>query len=174
MTKKVENGAAFHVSTREFPASKRLPALRELFDKSVQLEIDAAPGHAVEMTMHKAPGLRRARMLSPLTARVTRPPQMLVDGEDTVCLMMKTGGHMALTQRRRESVPELGDGVLLVYREPALLQFADTTYLSVRVPLAALATFANDVEDAAGQHSLQYGSAIAVANLCHKSAGSLW
>ncbi|MBN9267807.1 MAG: helix-turn-helix transcriptional regulator [Hyphomicrobium sp.] len=64
--------------------------------------------------------------------------------------MMKTGGHMALTQGRREGVPEIGDGVLLVYREPALLQFVDTTYVSIRVPFSAIAPLAN-VESAAAQ-----------------------
>jgi len=143
--------ASMHFSTRDLAPSKRLPALRELFDRSVQLEIDAEPGHAVEMTVHLAPGLRRARMLSSLTARLTRPAPMLADGEDTVCLMMKTGGHMALTQRQREGVPQVGDGVLLVYREPAVLQFVDTTYLSVRVPFRALSPLASNVEAAAAR-----------------------
>jgi AraC-like DNA-binding protein len=142
--------ASVHFSTRQLPPTKRLPALRDLFDRAVQLQIDAEPGHAVEMTMNMAPGLRRARMLSSLTASLTRPSQMLADGEDTVCLMMKTGGHMALTQSRREAVPQVGDGVLLVYREPALLRFVDATYLSVRVPFTALAALAN-VEVAAAR-----------------------
>ena len=141
---------SLHFSTSALPHSKRLPALRELFDQSIRLEIDAEPGHAVEMEMHVAPGLRRAKMLSSLTARVTRPAPRLADGEDTVCLMMKTGGHMALTQGRREGVPLVGDGVLLVYREPAVLQFVDTTYISVRVPFSAIATLAN-VEAAAAR-----------------------
>jgi hypothetical protein len=47
-------------------------------------------------------------------------------------------------------VPQVGDGVLLVYREPALLQFVDTTYISVRVPFGALA-LANNVEAAAAR-----------------------
>jgi AraC-like DNA-binding protein len=143
-------GASLHFSTRELPHSKRLPALRELFDQSIRMDIDAETGHAVEMEMHIAPGLRRAKMLSSLTARVTRPAQRVADGEDTVCLMMKTGGYMALTQGRREGVPQAGDAVLLVYREPALLQFVDTTYLSVRVPFSALAMLAN-VETAAAR-----------------------
>jgi AraC-like DNA-binding protein len=143
-------GASLHFSTRELPHSKRLPALRELFDQSIRMELDAEAGHAVDMQMHIAPGLRRAQMLSALTARVTRPAKRIADGEDTVCLMLKTGGHMALTQGRREGVPQVGDAVLLVYREPALLQFVDTTYLSVRVPFSALATLAN-VESAAAR-----------------------
>jgi AraC-like DNA-binding protein len=140
--------ASLHFSTRELHPSKRLPALCELFDQSIRMEIDAERGHVVEMQLHIAPGLRRAQMLSSLTARVTRPAQRLADGEDTVCLMIKTGGQMALTQGRRESVPQAGGAVLLVYREPARLQFVDTTYLSVRVPFSALATLAN-VEAAA-------------------------
>jgi AraC-like DNA-binding protein len=143
-------GTALHFSTRELPFSKRLPALRELFDQSIRMELDAEDGHAVEMTMHIEPGLRRAEMVSALTARVARPAPRIADGEDTVCLMMKTGGHMALTQGQREAVPHLGDAVLLVYREPALLQFANATYLSVRVPFGALATLA-DLDGAAAR-----------------------
>jgi AraC-like DNA-binding protein len=151
MDAKKQDFASLHFSTRDLPLSRRVPALRELFDKSVQLEINAAPGLAVEMTMHLTPGLRRAKMLSPLTACLTRPAPMLADGEDTVCLMMKTGGHMALTQGQHEGVPQVGDGVLLVYREPAVLRFVDTTYLSVRVPFGALAPLASDIEAAAAR-----------------------
>lgn len=146
----VAAGGVVRFCTRELPPAQRLPALRDLFDRSVQLEIDAEPGHAVEMTLAMAPGLRRARMLSALTARMNRPTPMLADGEDTVCLMIKTGGHMAVTQGRREGVPQVGDGVLLVYREPAALQFVQASYLSVRVPFGALA-LANNVSAAAAR-----------------------
>ncbi|WP_049823834.1 helix-turn-helix transcriptional regulator [Bradyrhizobium sp. WSM2254] len=141
--------ASLHFSTLGLPPPKRLPALRDLFDQAVRLQIDAEPGHAVEMKMNVAPGLRRAQMLSSFTARLTRPSQMLADGEDTVCLMIKTGGHMALTQGRREGIPKVGDGVLLVYREPAFLRFVDATYLSVRVPFSAIAPLARNVAAAA-------------------------
>lgn len=143
--------ASLHFSTRALDPSQRLPALRELFDQSIRLEIDAEPGQAVEMEMHLTPGLRRARMLSSLTARVTRPAPMLADGEDTICLMMKTGGHMALTQSRREGVPQVGGGVLLVYREPALLHFVDATYLAVRVPFTAISPLARNAGEAAAR-----------------------
>ncbi len=143
--------ASLHFSTRELGAAKRLPAVRELFDRSVQLEIDAEPGQAVEMEMVLTPGLRRARMLSSFTACLTRPAPMLADGEDTVCLMMKTSGRMAIAQGRREGVPQMGDGVLLVYREPARLQFVDSTYVSVRVPFTAISPLTRNVAAAAAQ-----------------------
>jgi AraC-like DNA-binding protein len=143
-------GASLHFSTRELAHSKRLPALREFWDQAVRMEIDAEPGHAVDMTMHVAPGLRRATMLSSLTGRVTRSRERLADGEDSICLMMKTGGQMALRQGRREGVPQVGDAVLLVYRQPVQLQLVQATYLSVRVPFSALAPLAS-VEAAAAR-----------------------
>jgi len=142
--------APLHFSTHRLAPAKRLPALRDLFDRAVQLEIEAAPDHAVEMTMARVPGVRRARMLSALTARMNRPSPMLADGEDTVCLMVNTGGRLALTQHGREAAPGLGEGVLLVYREAAALQFVEASYLSVRVPYAALA-LAGDVSAAAAR-----------------------
>jgi AraC-like DNA-binding protein len=113
------------------------------------MEIDAEPGQAVDLEMHLAPGLRRARMWSSLTACVTRSPARLADGEDTMCLMINTGGRMALRQGHHEGVPRTGDAVLLVYRQAARLQFDQSTYLSVRVPFSALAPMAQ-VEAAAG------------------------
>lgn len=143
--------ASLHFSTCELPPSKRLPALRDLFDQAVRLQIEAEPGRAVEMMMHVAPGLRRAKMLSSFTARLARPAQMLGDGEDTICLMMKASGHMAVTQNQREGIPDVGDGVLLVYREPASLQFLDATYVSIRVPFSAIAPLTKHAAAAAAQ-----------------------
>jgi AraC-like DNA-binding protein len=151
MTVDQRGTSSLHFSTRGLSPSRRLPALREHFGQVIRLEIDAEPEQAVEMTMHNAPGLRRAKMLSSLTARVTRPPQMLVDGEDAVCLMMKTGGQLALTQRRKQAVPQASDAIVLLYREPALLEFTSATYVSVRVPFSALSPAARDLEGAAAR-----------------------
>lgn len=146
-----EQGAkSLRLSTAQLPAARRLPALRDLFDRSIGMEIDAEPGRAIDMQIHIAPGLRRARMVSPVTARAARPRSKLADGDDTVCLMVKTGGEIALGQGRQESAPRLGDAVLLVYREPSRLEFVDATYLTVRVPFEALAML-TDIEAAAAR-----------------------
>lgn len=131
-------GSRHHFSTQDTPAERRLPALRELFDRSVQLEINGGADQPVEMAMSLIPGMRRALMITPLTAQMSRPAPMLADGEDTVCLLIKHSGHLRLSQARREAQPADGDAVLLVYREPARLHFVDASYISVRVPFAAL------------------------------------
>jgi AraC-like DNA-binding protein len=142
--------STLRIGTSQLPAERRLPALRDLFDRSIGMDIEAERHQRVDLQVHAVPGLRRALMLQPFTARAARPAARLADGDDTVCLMVKSGGRMALQQGRREAVPELGDGMLLVYRQPSQLSFHEATYVSVRVPLQALAMLVN-VEAAAGR-----------------------
>jgi AraC-like DNA-binding protein len=140
---------SLRIATGGLPASRRLPALRDLFDRSIGMEITAESDQPVDLEINAVPGLRRALMLQPFTARAARPSSRLSDGEDTVCLMVKSSGNMALRQGRHEAVPDVGDGMLLVYRQPSQLSFHDATYLAVRVPLEALVMLV-DVEAAAG------------------------
>lgn len=155
--------ARMHFSTRGLPPSKRLPALQQLFDASVNLEVAADPHQIVAMTMRRSPGLRRAEMLSSFTARLSRGSPMLADGEDTVCLMINNSGRMAVTQRGHQGIADPGDAVLLVYRETARVDFDASTYLSVRVPFEALAPLA-DVESAAAHRVPRNTAALGLLN----------
>lgn len=141
--------SSLRIATGALPPERRLPALRDLFDRSIGMEIAAEKGQPVDLQVCAVPGLRRARMLRPFTARAVRHATRLSDGDDTVCLMVKGSGQMALRQGRHEAIPGVGDGMLLVYRQPSQLSFHDATYLSVRVPLESLAMLV-DVEAAAG------------------------
>ncbi|MEO6565026.1 MAG: helix-turn-helix transcriptional regulator [Casimicrobiaceae bacterium] len=76
---------------------------------------------------------------------------MLADRVDAVCLMIKTGGQLGISQCRREAEPNVGDGVLLLYREPASIRFFDATYVAVRVPSNALSSIAGTLESAAAR-----------------------
>lgn len=149
MTTEVAAPSAARITTGHLPVELRLPALCDLFDRSIGMEIAAERSQSVDLQAHAVPGLRRAQMLQPFTAQAARPAARLADGDDTVCLMVKSRGQMALRQGRRETVPDVGDGMLLVYRQPSQLSFHEATYLSVRVPLQALAMLV-DVEAAAG------------------------
>lgn len=141
---------ATRVQTTRLPVARRLPVLRELFDRSIGMEVAAQPDQPVDLDVHAVPGLRRAQMLQPFTARAARPAHRLGDGDDTLCLMVKSAGHMALRQGRHEAVPGVGDGMLLVYQQPSRISFRDATYLSVRVPRRAVSMLV-DVDAAAGQ-----------------------
>jgi AraC-like DNA-binding protein len=145
-----ESRRASRIETSSLPAARRLPALRDLFDRSIGMDVAAPAAQAVDLQVDAVAGLRRALMLCPFTAQAARPSTRLADGDDTVCLMIKTGGRIALRQGGHEAVPDVGDGVLLVYRQPLQLRFEEATYLSVRVPLHALAMLV-DVDAAAGR-----------------------
>jgi AraC-like DNA-binding protein len=142
--------ATQRIATGDLPVARRLPALRDLFDRSIGMEIAASRTQSIDLQVHAVPGVRRALMVQPLTARAERPAARLRDGDDTVCLMVKHSGQMALRQGRHEAVPDVGDGIVLVYRQSAQLSFREATYLSVRVPLTALAMLV-DVEAAAAR-----------------------
>lgn len=150
MTAEQGASSSLRIATGDLPPARRLPALRDLFDRSIGMDIAAEDDQPVDLQINAVPGLRRAVMLRPFTARAARPSPRLSDGDDTVCLMIKSGGQMALCQGRHEAAPDVGDGVLLVYRHPSQLVFQQATYLSLRVPLQALAMLV-DVEAAAGR-----------------------
>lgn len=92
MTGNTSTGSTLRISTSALPAARRQPALRDLFDQSIGMEIAAARGQPVELQIDAVPGLRRALMLRPFSAHAARPAPRLADGDDTVCLMVKTGG----------------------------------------------------------------------------------
>jgi hypothetical protein len=150
MTADQGTSSSLRIETGSLPPTLRLSALRDLFDRSIGMDISAEKSQPVDLQVNVVPGLRRALMLRPFTAQAARPATRLSDGDDTICLMVKSGGRMALRQGRHEAVPDVGDGMLLLYRQPSQLSFQDATYLSVRVPLQALAMLV-DVEAAAGR-----------------------
>lgn len=139
---------AFHLSTRDMSAAERLPALRKVFEELVHLNFEVQPDQPIdaEMTVHAMPRFRRTRMVSSLSVAVTRPASMLADGDDSVCLILNTGGRLAISQRGQEAVANVGDGLLLLYQEPAFLQFSEMSYLAVRVPFAELAALARNLD----------------------------
>jgi AraC-like DNA-binding protein len=130
---------------------QRLSRFQETFDSKVQLNFEVRGNRPLdaEMTVQGFPGVRRATMSSGMDVRMERTRARLVDGEDDVCLIVNTGKGLSIRQRRRQTSAQGGDGVLLVYREAAVLDFQAMSYAAIRVPFAALAPFTRDIEAAA-------------------------
>jgi AraC-like DNA-binding protein len=151
MTAELIAGASFSLSTGELPPVQRLSRFQEIFDRKVQLNFELREDRPLDavMTVQGFPGVRRATMSSGVDVRLERPRTMLSDGEDDVCLIVNRGKALSIRQRRRQSVAGVGDGVLLVYREPAVLDFQAMEYTAIRVPFAALAPFTRDIGAAA-------------------------
>jgi AraC-like DNA-binding protein len=152
MAAEVIAGASFRLSTHDLSPVQGLSKFQEIFDSKVQLNFalrDDRPLDAV-MTVQGFPGVRRATMASGVDVRLERPRAMLADGEDDVCLIVNTGKGLSIRQRRQQSTARPGDGVLLVYREAAVLDFQAMNYAAIRVPFAALAPFTRHIEAVAG------------------------
>ncbi|WP_413718522.1 helix-turn-helix transcriptional regulator [Silicimonas sp. MF1-12-2] len=154
MSSEVRRGASFELTTNGVAPSLGLSQLRELFETKVQLRFDADPDQRIDarMTVHGLPGLRYANMVSSMNVSLERPTQLLSDREDDVCLILSTGGPIAIAQRNKQSQANDGEAVLLVYREPAVLRFHAMNYVAVRVPYAALAPLTKNMAADAGRH----------------------
>jgi AraC-like DNA-binding protein len=153
MSSEVRAGASFDLTTNDVAPSLGLSQLRELFESKVQLRFDADPGQRIDarMAVHGLPGLRYANMVSSMNVSLERPRQMLSDREDDVCLILSTDGPISIAQRNQQSQANGGEGVLLVYREPAVLRFQAMNYVAVRVPHSALAPLIKKVAAEAGR-----------------------
>lgn len=153
MSSEVRAGASFELTANSVAPSLGLSQLRELFESKVQLRFDADPDQRIDarMTVHGLPGLRYASMVSSMNVSLERPPQMLSDREDDVCLILSTGGPIAIAQRSQQSQANDGEAVLLVYREPAALRFHAMNYIAARVPYNALAPLTKDIAADAGR-----------------------
>lgn len=154
MSGEVRAGVSFDLATSNVVAPLGLAKLREIFDSRVQLRLDADPDQRIDaqMTVHGLPGLRYAKMTSSMNVSLERSPQMLVDGEDDVCLILSRGGPISIEQRHRQSQAGDGEAVLLVYCEAATLRFSAMNYVAIRVPHDALAPVTKDLAAYAGRH----------------------
>lgn len=153
MAKEIRSGSSFLVSTLGLPPTQRLPKLQELFESKVQLNFAAMSDQPMEaeMTVQGLPGLRHATMVSNIDVCLERPKPLLSDGEDDVCLIVNTGSGLSIQQQAQQATARNGDGVLLVYRKPANLQFRAMAYTAIRVPLASLSPAVRNIEEAAGR-----------------------
>jgi AraC-like DNA-binding protein len=151
MTSELIAGSSFTLSTSDLPPLQRLSRFQELFDRKVQLNFEVREDRPLDakMTVEGFPGVRLATMLSGVDVRLERRRARLADNEDDVCLIVNTGKGLSIEQRRRQSSARVGDGVLLVYRESAVLDFQAMNYTAIRVPFAALSPFTRNIEASA-------------------------
>jgi AraC-like DNA-binding protein len=152
MARELIAGTSFRLAARDLPPGEGLSRFREVFDSKVQLNFEARSDQPFDAVMEVQgfPGLRRATMASGTDVRLVRSRAMLADGEDDVCLIVNRGPGLSIRQRRSQSEAQTGDGVLLVYREQAQLDFLAMNYAAIRVPYAALSPFSRGIEAAAG------------------------
>jgi AraC-like DNA-binding protein len=145
------NFAPLRFSTGALPVPERVALWREVFAREI-VRVDIEPRSDVEFeaeaTLRTLPGLKTLSCIS-AAAHYRRTPQLVVDGDDALSVLINVAGTMTASQRDRDVSLGPGDATLLLHAEPAAMTHSQVHYQAVVVPRAALAPLVADVEDAA-------------------------
>ncbi|WP_407166635.1 AraC family transcriptional regulator [Bradyrhizobium sp. ORS 111] len=135
-------------STRELPERMRIPMWREEFGRRiVHADIAAvsdAPFHA-EATLQMVCGLRMLAWKGS-AMRFKRSRANIVDGDDSIGLVVSSPSASQLSQRGREIEFRGGDAIALLHSEPATVHYVDGLQVGLAVPRDALVPRVTDVD----------------------------
>jgi AraC-like DNA-binding protein len=140
-----------NVSTDTIPEDERVPLLREFYCRGVlKAEVEATEGKpfAASLTSH---GLPDAQLVigGLIGARVIRTKQLVIDGDDSLGLMVNRSGVVGISARGRDLRLHPGDAVLTSAEDVTIYErFCLGNCLSLRVPRRVLAPMIVDIDDA--------------------------
>jgi AraC-like DNA-binding protein len=144
--------APLQVSTSDLPERDRLPFWREFFARKVVL-VDIEPQADLPLRasarLFAWPGLRAVWFDIATPMRYWRTPTMVAEGDDSLAVLMKQHGLLAMSQRNRAVSLGEGDAVALLHAEPARMIISRAKHIGLKVPRAALVPLVGDVESAA-------------------------
>jgi AraC-like DNA-binding protein len=139
------------VSTSDIPESERVTTLREFYRRGVvRAEIDAKEGQSFEARFisHALP---EAQLLigTLFGARLVRTKQLIVDGDDSLALIVNRSGAIGISARGRDLLLQPGEAALTSAEDVMTLErLSAGDCLSLRVPRRVLAPMIVDVDDA--------------------------
>ena len=148
------NVSILNVSTADVPEGERVAMLREFYSRGVvKAEIEAKEGEPFEARFisHALP---EAQLMigALLGARLIRTKQMIVDGNDSLALIVNRSGAIRMSARGRDLLLQPGDAGLTSAEDVMTLErLTPGDCLSLRVPRRVLAPMIVDVEDAVMQ-----------------------
>ena len=146
-----DKAAIINFSTSDLPERDRLSFWRETFARRVvlaEIEADANLAFHAEATLFAWPGLRVIWGNSS-PARMLRRAPLVADGDDSFAVLIRQHGSLTMAQRGDEVALGLGDAVGVLHAESATMQVAQTDWVGLSIPRAALAPFITNVEDRA-------------------------
>jgi AraC-like DNA-binding protein len=135
-------------STRELPDRMRIPMWREEFGRRV-VRVDIEPSSDVpfhaEATLQAVRGLRTLAWLG-TAMRFERSRANIVDGDDSIGIVVCSPGRSQLSQRGREIELRAGDAVSIAHSEPAIVSYVEGLQFGLSVPRDALTPRVTDVD----------------------------
>jgi AraC-like DNA-binding protein len=142
---------SYRFSTRELPERFRIPIWRENFGRTiVRADIEPSsevPFHA-EATLQAVQGLRMLS-LKGSAMRFERSHTNIVDGDDSIGLILSLPGRSQLSQRGQEFDLRGGDAMAILHSEPVAVTYLEGLQFGLALPRDALVSRVSDVDDLA-------------------------
>jgi len=140
-------------STATLPVRERIPFWREMLGrKFCHVDIEPLPGvpFESEVSLRALPGLRTMDCISS-PARQQRTREFVAGGDDAIALPMNLVGAPTFSQRGREVSLGVGEAVIVLQAEPAVMTYSQVHGIALMIPRAALSPLVANIEDAAMQ-----------------------
>ena len=135
-------------STRDLSKRVRLPMWREEFGR-VMVHVDIEPSSDVpfqaEATLQALPGLRMLAWKGS-SMRFKRSQTNIVDGDDSIGLVISSPSRCQLSQRGHEIELRAGDAIAILHSEPATVTYIEGLQFGLAVPRDALALRVTNVD----------------------------
>lgn len=144
---------SYRFSTCQLPERMRIPLWRESFGRGI-VHADIEPLSDVpfqaEATLQAIRGLRTIA-LKGSSMRFTRSQANIVDGDDTIGIIVCSPGRSQLSQRGQEIELRACDAIAILHSEPVAVTYFEGLQFGLVVPRDALAQRVTDIESLAMQ-----------------------
>ncbi len=138
-------------STRELPERMRIPMWREEFGRRI-VHVDIEPSSDVqfqaEATLQALQGLRVLAWKGS-AMRFKRLQTNIVDGDDSIGLIVSSPSRSQLSQRGQEIEFRAGDAIAVLHSEPATVTYLEGLQFGLAVPRDALTPRVTNVDSLA-------------------------
>jgi AraC-like DNA-binding protein len=141
-------------STKDLPAEKRLPFWREVFGRNIlRLDIEtlSSQGFDAEASLWSLPGLRLHRTSYSGPTRLSRPRELISEGDENIALILDLKGTISSSHAGSDVSLGRGAATCILQEKPALMEFPHARYMAVVAPLSAVRPLTRSLEDQAGR-----------------------
>ena len=135
-------------STRDLPEPMRIPMWREEFGRRI-VHVDIEPSSDVAFQVEATlQAFQRLRTLSwqGSAMRFNRSRANIVDGDDTIGIVVCSPASSQLLQRGREVELHAGDAIAFLHSEPVIVTYTEGLQFGLSVPRDALTSRVMSVE----------------------------
>jgi len=140
--------ASLRFSTRGLPERMRIPMWREEFGRRI-VRVDIEPSSSgpfqAEATLQAVQGLRTLAWQGS-AMRFKRSQANIVDGDDSIGIVVCSPYRSQLSQRGQEIELRAGDAIALLHSEPAIVSYAEGLQFGLSVPRDALTPRVTNVD----------------------------